>query len=194
MVITLIGYRGSGKSAVAPLVAQRLGWAWIDADAEIERRAGRTIREIFDADGEPRFRELERETLAELLMREQIVVAAGGGAVLDAGTRRRMREAGPVVWLEAPADVLHARITADASTAARRPNLTARGGVDEIREMLAKREPLYRETATIVIDAGRAAAMQIAEQILAAVKASDLSDPSFGPSEKGSSPLTGARP
>ena len=169
MVITLIGYRGSGKSAVAPLVAERLGWAWIDADAEIEQRAGQTIREIFETEGEPRFRELERETLAELLMQSQLVLAAGGGAVLDAETRQRMRAAGPVVWLSAPVEALHARISEDASTAARRPNLTSRGGLNEIRELLARREPLYRETASIVIDAGSGSPADVAEQILAAV-------------------------
>lgn len=178
MVITLIGYRGSGKSAVAPLVAGRLGWAWIDADAEIEERAGRTIRQIFEAEGEPRFRELERETLTELLARSQLVLAAGGGAVLDAETRQRMRAAGPVVWLDAPAEALHARISEDASTAARRPNLTARGGLGEIRELLARREPLYRETASVVIDAAAGGPADVAERILAAV----------GPS------LAGARP
>jgi shikimate kinase len=169
MVITLIGYRGSGKTTVAPLLAARLGWPCLDADAEIERQTGQTIREIFEHHGETRFRELERETLADLLTRGRLVLAAGGGAVLDPETRRRMRAAGPVVWLAASAESLHGRIIADATTAERRPDLTARGGLEEIREVLAQREPLYREAASLIIDADASDAGQVVEQILAGV-------------------------
>ncbi|HUG91030.1 MAG TPA: shikimate kinase [Planctomycetaceae bacterium] len=169
MVITLIGYRGSGKSTIAPLLAERLGWEWIDADAEIERRAGRTIREIFASQGEPTFRDLERETIGELLGRERLVLAAGGGAVLDASTRQRMRHAGPVVWCDAPVETLYERILADATTAERRPNLTGRGGIDEVRELLGRREPLYRETACVVIDTQRLDPANAVDEILLAV-------------------------
>ncbi|HEX6984200.1 MAG TPA: shikimate kinase, partial [Planctomycetaceae bacterium] len=81
MALTFIGYRGSGKSTVGAAVAARLGRPFADADAEIERRAGRTIREIFATDGEPHFRALEREVMADLLSRDDLVIAAGGGAV-----------------------------------------------------------------------------------------------------------------
>ena len=101
MILTLIGTRGTGKSTVAPLLAERLGWDWIDADVELERRAGRSIREIFASDGEPVFRALERQNLLELLQRDRLVLAAGGGAILNADTRRDFRAAGPVVWLQA---------------------------------------------------------------------------------------------
>src|SRR5579871_5566885 len=123
MVLSLIGYRGCGKSSVAPSLASRLGWEWIDADAVIEERAGCTIREIFARHGEPHFRELERKVMAELLGREGIVIAAGGGAVLDADTRRLLKAAGPVVWLRASVATLERRINQDVTTAARRPAL-----------------------------------------------------------------------
>ena len=80
MVISLIGYRGSGKSSVAPLLASSLGWEWFDADPLIEQAAGCTIREIFANHGEPHFREWERQVMAELLGQERIVIAAGGTA------------------------------------------------------------------------------------------------------------------
>lgn len=164
MVVTLIGYRGCGKSTVAPLLARHLGYGWIDADAVIEERAGRTIREIFAAEGEPGFRRREFDVLCDLLARESLVIAAGGGAILDPRTRVRMREAGPVVWLQAPLEVLAARIAGDATTADRRPNL-AGGGLEEIARLLTLREPLYREAATIELAADQAEPAALAAEI-----------------------------
>lgn len=156
MVITLVGYRGTGKSTVGPALADRLGWAFVDADPEIERRAGRTIRDIFDREGEPHFRKLEAETLAEFLGRDRLVLAPGGGAVLSDQTRERMRAAGPVVWLTAPVDLLLERLQRDPTTGERRPSLTGLPPRQEIEELLARREPLYADAATIRIDtAGR---------------------------------------
>jgi len=154
MIVTLIGYRGSGKSSVARPLAARWGWTAVDADDVIEQRAGRTIREIFSQSGEPEFRRLERETIADLVRQSSLVLAAGGGAILDEATRSALRAAGPVVWLRAPVDELAARIAQDAATADRRPNLTSAGGIDEIERVLAEREPLYRQCATLVVETG----------------------------------------
>lgn len=171
MVVTLIGYRGSGKSSVAAPLASRLGWKWIDADDEIERRAGRSIREIFETDGEPAFRRLEREVLADLLHEEQLVIAAGGGAVLNADTRRDLQAAGPVIWLQASCERLASRINADQSTAERRPNLTtAGGGRTEIEQLLAQREPLYRECASVTIQTDGKSVTEVATLALQAVE------------------------
>jgi shikimate kinase len=166
MVVTLIGYRGSGKTAVAKPLARRLGWDWIDADDEIERRAARTIREIFAQDGEPAFRALECQVMAELLARDRLVIAAGGGAVLDPDTRREMSAAGPVVWLQADAGILYDRICSDPKTAARRPSLSAGGGRLEIETLLAQREPLYRECATLIVDTGPLGVDEVVEVVL----------------------------
>ncbi len=152
MNITLIGYRGTGKSTVAIPLAKRLGWQAVDADAELERNAGRSIRQIFETDGEGEFRRLERETLVDLLGRENLVIAAGGGAVLNPQTRADFKAAGPVVWLRASVETIELRLAEDVTTASRRPNLTKSGGREEIERLLAIREPLYRETATLIID------------------------------------------
>ncbi|MCA9067885.1 MAG: shikimate kinase [Planctomycetaceae bacterium] len=152
MVITLIGYRGSGKSTLAAPLAGRLGWEWIDADVEIERRAGKTIAAMFSEDGEPAFRQLEREVLADLLDENNLIIAAGGGAILDPSTRQRMRNAGLVVWLRASLETLVQRIFADPTTADRRPNLTATGGRAEVETVLKEREPLYCECAHQILD------------------------------------------
>src|SRR5262249_30263730 len=130
MFIALIGYRGSGKTNVAPFVAAQLGWAWIDADDEIERRAGKTIAAIFADDGKTTFRDWQSEILSELVSRDRTVLALGGGVVLRAGNREQLCGGrGTIVWLRAAPHTLQKRITADAATQARRPNLTASGGL-----------------------------------------------------------------
>src|SRR5436853_7571781 len=105
MIVMLIGYRGSGKSAVAQLAALRTGWDWIDADVEIELRAGKSIAAIFSKDGESRFRDLETEVLNDLLRRRKAFIALGGGVVLRPENKASLcgaRQSGhaKIVWLE----------------------------------------------------------------------------------------------
>ncbi|MBI1347701.1 shikimate kinase [bacterium] len=176
MIISLIGYRGTGKSSVAPALAERLGWDWVDADVALESRAGRSIREIFATDGEPEFRRLERETLKFLLQRDHLVIAAGGGAILNAETRRDFRHAGPVVWLTAEVATIAARLQADPTTAARRPSLTGQSFTDEIASVLKVREPLYRETATIIMPTEHRTVAEIVREILVQLPA-DITRP-----------------
>src|SRR5947209_3837687 len=97
--IFLIGYRGSGKTSVARVLAERLGWDWVDADQAIEKREGRSIRAIFASDGEESFRDLESMLLVELFLQKPLVVATGGGVVLRENNRRILRESERVIWL-----------------------------------------------------------------------------------------------
>jgi shikimate kinase len=173
MRITLIGYRGCGKSTLAPLLARRLRCDWVDADVVIEQQAGCSIKEIFAREGEPGFRQREAAVLADLLRRDRVVIAAGGGAILNPQTRERMRAAGPVVWLRAPLETLAARIAGDATTAERRPNL-AGGGTAEIAQLLAFREPLYRETATLSVETGSRPPTDLVDEILAQLSPPDV--------------------
>jgi shikimate kinase len=152
MILTFIGYRATGKTTLAKLVAQQLRWDWIDADVEIERRSGKTISRMFAEDGEPAFRNLEAAVIADLCRRDRLVLAAGGGAPLRPESRQAMRNGGKVVWLTASPDTIARRMSSDATTAARRPNLTQKDPLTEITELLARREPIYRETADLVID------------------------------------------
>jgi len=165
MLVTLIGYRGSGKSCVADELAKRLDWKSIDADAKIEKRAKKTIAQIFSDDGEEHFRQCERQVISDLLSRDKLVISTGGGAILNADTRHDMQTAGPVVWLQANVDVLEKRICADESTAQRRPNLTATGGRQEIEQLLTQREPFYRECASIVIDTSRLSVGEVVDAV-----------------------------
>lgn len=170
MIITLIGYRGCGKSSVGPLLAERLNCRCIDSDDVIEKRAARSIADIFATDGEPKFRQLETEVLTDLVQTAPpLVIAAGGGAVLAEANRKLMTNAGPVVWLKASAETLANRISSDESSGARRPSLTGQSVTDEVAGILAKRIPLYRDTATLIVDAETHSPSVIAERIYRSV-------------------------
>ena len=171
MVITLIGYRGVGKSTIAPRLATRLGWNWVDADVEIEQRAGRSIAEIFQHEGELGFRAREAGVLSELLARNRLVIAAGGGAILNSHTRQAIRSAGPAIWLTASLDSIFARVQGDATTAARRPALTGTDPRTEIELVLATRTPLYAEVATQTISTEAGSPEGIVDEIILALPA-----------------------
>lgn len=176
MFLALIGYRGSGKTAVAQLAARRLGWDWADADAEIELHAGKSIAAIFANDGEAVFRDLESKELRELLKLDRTVLALGGGAVLREDNRQLLQSAsnsgrGKVVWLKASPETLHKRIEADKFTAQRRPKLTTDGGLQEVRQLLAQREPFYRQCADLEIDTENKSAAEVAEEIAKSIEA-----------------------
>ncbi|MFH5804754.1 shikimate kinase [Alienimonas sp. DA493] len=163
-VISLVGARGCGKSTIGRRLAERLDRRFADADAEIARVAGKSIPEIFALHGEPAFRLLEAEVISALLDRTSIVLATGGGAVLQKETRERLAAAGPVVLLEADAATLHARTAGDPN----RPPLTELPAEEEMAAVLAAREPLYREVATVTVDA-TAEPEVVVESILAAL-------------------------
>ncbi len=178
MIITLTGYRGTGKSSIAPALAAAIGWSWVDADRDLEARAGRSIREIFATDGEPEFRRLERETIVRLLARKHLVLAAGGGAILNADTRRDFQAAGPVIWLQASVETIMRRLHGDSRTRNQRPSLTGLPPEQEIRELLMQREPLYRETASIIIATDRRPVADIVAGILRLLPSGIVAPPS----------------
>ncbi|MEZ6034297.1 MAG: shikimate kinase [Planctomycetaceae bacterium] len=165
MVITLIGYRGSGKSSIAPRLARRLDWHWIDSDRVIEQQAGCSIRTIFESEGEAGFRQRESAVLEELLQQDRLVLASGGGAVLLEENRVRMKAAGPVVWLHTSIEGLTKRLSRDRAGGENRPSLTGRPIAEEVAEVMAIREPLYRECASIIVDSEREWPEQVARRI-----------------------------
>ena len=165
-MLFLIGLRGSGKTTIGRVLAGRLALPFRDADVELEARAGRSIRDIFAADGEAAFRDFEEQTLVELIGRGPAVVATGGGVVLREINRARMKAAGKVVWLTADADALWARTQADPTTAGQRPDL-ASGGLAEVQELMRLREPHYRSVADLTIETAGRSPEQIAADILA---------------------------
>jgi shikimate kinase len=167
LLVFLVGYRGTGKTTVGRLLADRLGWGWVDCDVELERRAGRTIRQVFAEEGEAGFRSRETALLEEVCGLTRHVIATGGGVVLDPGNRQRLRRAGRVVWLTADAATVWRRLQDDATTAERRPVLTV-GGLAEVEELLRAREPLYRECAHVVVPTAGRSPEEVAAEILSA--------------------------
>jgi shikimate kinase len=163
--IFLIGYRCTGKTTVARILARRLDWQWLDTDEALEERYGRSIRAIFAEEGEENFREKESALLEEFVRLQEQVIATGGGIVLNARNRERMRQVGKVVWLTGDAKTLWQRLERDASTPERRPPLTI-GGLAEVEDLLRGREPLYRECADMIVETVGRSPEEIAGTIL----------------------------
>lgn len=144
--IALIGYRGSGKSTVAKLLAAKLGWDSVDTDEMVVETAQKSIRQIFEEDGEATFREYEKVCLEYILEHEQLVIATGGGIIIQPENCARLRQNAWVVFLDLPPVQLWQRIQADTQTTENRPNLTG-GGREEIETILARRRPIYESLA-----------------------------------------------
>jgi shikimate kinase len=146
--VYLIGPMGSGKTAVGRRLAAMLGKEFIDSDAEIERRTGVDIRFIFEKEGEARFRARERDVIADLTTLEGVVVATGGGAVLDASNRARLSSTGTVVYLEASVDTQLQRTGASRN----RPLLMTGDPRATLERLMSIRRPLYEEIAAVRVD------------------------------------------
>jgi shikimate kinase len=157
-VIVLVGFMGAGKTTVGGLLAGNLGVPFTDSDQEIEFRAGKPVRRIFADDGEPAFRQLEHEVIAELLRGERKVLALGGGAASHDGTRALLA-AVPVVYLRVSYAEAMSRVGGDRG----RP-LLARPGV---AELYRDRDPLYASVATLTVDADGRSPGDLALDILA---------------------------
>ena len=138
--IVLVGLPGSGKSTVGPLVAARLAWRFIDLDDEVVRLAGRSIPEIFAAEGEPGFRERERQATAALAHSGPLVLAPGGGWILDPANREALGSVTIVVYLEVAPEVAATRMGGSAMA---RPLLAGGDLAHRLRELLAQRESMY---------------------------------------------------
>jgi len=147
----LVGFMGTGKTTVGRAVAQRMGFACVDSDHEIERRSGRTVAEIFAAEGEAAFRRMEREFVETGHPAARTVVACGGGLVVQDGILERLRERGVVICLHASLETILARTERQSS----RPLLNVENPTQRIRTLYAEREPIYRSAGTVVLTDSR---------------------------------------
>ncbi|MFM8526016.1 MAG: shikimate kinase [Vulcanococcus sp.] len=160
----LVGMMGAGKSAVGRPLAEALGYRFLDADKAVEEVAGRPIPELFAAEGEEGFRNLETQVLTGIASWHSLVVATGGGAVLRPQNWGVMRQ-GMVIWLDAPEPLLLERLSADPTP---RPLLQTSDPAARLAELLAQRRPLYRQ-ADLVIEQDGGSPQQVAAQVLAAL-------------------------
>ena len=160
--VYLIGPMGSGKTAVGRRLATLLGLRFVDSDAEIEKRTGVDIRYIFEREGEARFRERERDVVADLTALEGVVVATGGGVILDPKNRERLAQTGTVVYLETTIDTLVRRTKA----AKTRPLLMNDDPRAVLERMMLVRRPLYESAADLRIETTGRQVRAVAADIL----------------------------
>ena len=154
----LVGLPGAGKSTLGRQLARRLHKRFVDADAELEQRLGVSIPTIFEIEGEDGFRDREEVTIAELTLLTGIVLSTGGGAVLRAANRVRLKENGTVIYLHAEPSTLWARIRHSRN----RPLLRTTDPMGRLAELYAQRDALYRETADHVVESERGEVMRLA--------------------------------
>jgi len=151
---------------VAEVLAELLGCTWVDTDELIVSRVGCSIAEIFETEGQARFRTYEAEVIAEITRQPPRIIAAGGGAVLDSRNVELLQAVATVVGLTAPAEVLWQRVCADEASPAQRPALTDSPGLEEVRRVLAERTALYKQAAGLVVDTTDLSPPQVAAQIV----------------------------
>jgi shikimate kinase len=166
MNIILIGYRGSGKSAVGSKLAARLKRKFVDTDDLIEKRQGVPISDIVKSHGWDHFRKIEKAIIEEISKGNQLIIAPGGGAVLEADNVKALTQNGFIVWLKADQQTLLKRIQRDRASPTRRPTLTGKGTLEEIEETISEREPFYEAASQVQIDTSKMNVEGVAERIL----------------------------
>jgi shikimate kinase len=164
--IFLVGPMGAGKTTIGRYLAKSLGKDFYDSDREIERRTGVNIPVIFDIEGEAGFRRRESKIIAELTQLNEIVLATGGGAVLDAANRRELAYRGTVIYLYASPEQLYRRTGHDCN----RPLLQTDNPLERLERLLEERDSLYREVADIVIKTGERPIKVVVSEILRQLK------------------------
>jgi len=159
--VALIGFMGTGKSSVGRLVADALHFTFLDTDRVIEARAGKTIREIFEQEGEPAFRELERRIVEELARRNKTVISTGGGLPANEANLASLKTHALVVCLWASPETIFERVRGQNH----RPLLNDPDPLGQIRRLLTEREPYYRQ-ADVLVNTGLRPLREVAGQVI----------------------------
>jgi len=169
MNIVLIGYRGSGKSAVGTRLAARLRMEFVDTDDLIESKEGH-ISDIVKSKGWDYFRRREKSVIEEISKGSNLIIAPGGGAVLDTDNVNALKRNGLIIWLKADQQALLKRIQKDQGSSTRRPTLTGKGTLEEIEETISEREPFYEKASEIQVDTSALDVEAVVEDILTVLK------------------------
>jgi shikimate kinase len=164
--IVLIGYRGTGKTSVGMALSKRLGKTFCDTDDYIERKVKRPISDMVAQEGWSFFRARENEAIREVSQFEDCVIAAGGGAVLDAENVENLKENGVVILLEATTQTILERMRFDKKTEQQRPSLTGKDPYKEIEEVLEFRRPIYQMAMDFSVDTTSKSIEQVLDEII----------------------------
>lgn len=176
--IALVAMPGAGKSTLGKSLARQLGMRFADADAEVERRVGMSVREYFDREGEPAFRDREQEVLDVLTRGESLVLATGGGAVLREANRDVLHQRCIVVYLRTTPEEIARRLRNDRT----RPLLQVADPLARLRALFKERDPLYRRTAHFTLETGRPSVQALLQMVLTQLELAGHVDPFLVPS------------
>jgi shikimate kinase len=170
MNIVLVGYRCSGKTTVGKILASELERDFLDTDIMIEQKEGCSIETITSRDGWDHFRVLEKDMIKEISENDNLVIATGGGVVMDQENVKNLKSNGFVVWLKGDAEVIKERMSKDQNSGKLRPSLTGVDPLDEINGLLHVRNPLYQQAGTISVDTAQLSIREVADYIMNALK------------------------
>lgn len=165
--IALIGFMASGKTTVAKMLAEKLGKELAEIDVLIEQRAGKNIADIFASEGEPAFRQLEVETIKDVSVRHNQVIACGGGAVLNKANIANLKQEAVVIYLDVSPEAVLERAQKDTTV---RPLLKVENKAERINALMSQRQSLYEQAADIKIDTSGLSASEVASEIIEQIK------------------------
>jgi shikimate kinase len=168
--IILTGYRATGKSSIGKILADMLGFGFLDTDQAIEKRQGESIAEMVDRGGWDLFRRKEEDMLVELAGSKNKVIATGGGSVMHENAWTKLRQNALTVWLVADVKTICQRLAADSDSDDQRPALTEMGTMDEIAMVLEERQPLYQKSSDLTVHTDGKTPEEVAEIIAVALK------------------------
>ncbi len=171
--VVLIGYRATGKTSVGRVLSRLLERPVVDLDQVLEAEAGQAIAEIVARQGWDEFRRRESRLVARYAAQHGLILATGGGVVLDPENVRRLKANGFVVWLTAPASVIQERLQANEAEVLNRPPLSGSDAVQEVEQVLQARLPLYRRAADLVLTTDGVSPEDLARQIITAFRQED---------------------
>jgi len=171
--LVLIGYRGTGKTSVGARLAEALHCPFVDLDQVLGREAGRSVADIVAQGGWGEFRRLEKQLVARYRDAQGLVLATGGGVVLDPDNVAALRKNGILIWLTADPAAIQTRLAQDQPQDANRPSLTGGDTVQEVAAVLEERAPLYQAAAQISVDTTHRSVSQVVKLVLAALKSEE---------------------
>ena len=169
MNIVLIGYRACGKTSAGRVLAEKMRRPFLDTDALVQERTGKSIRELVAGGGWPAFRSAERVCIREIARRDGLVISLGGGAVLDRRNVADLKRRGVFFWLTADAATIRKRLEQAPESEEQRPSLSGGDAGAEIESLLREREPVYRGVADGVVDTSRLTVAEVAGEIMVLV-------------------------